>query len=205
VTLHDDIRDTADALCDSHMHREPIQYWDGNRNKKIRHHITVQPGLLAQLYQSVIPASSSAEPHAGGVPGSRPPLAVEALSRHDEISMAVLRWCTSLRLPTLVSVESNVRRLAAAAMSFDDDDARALLSEMRRWRNWCAVLTDWERIYRPAGIPCPVVDCGQVNMLRLNLTARTGMCRGCGATWSEDDGTIGVLAEYVVAVTNNAA
>jgi hypothetical protein len=202
VSLHDTIRDLADELTEPHMHSEPVPFWDNNRNRKFRRHITVQPGLIAQLYQSVMPASSSFEPHAGGVPGSRPPLAVEALSRHDEIAMAVLRWCTSLNLRTQVSVESNVRRLAARAQSFDDADARVLLSEMRQWRRWCAVLTGWESLYRPARVPCPVVDCGRTNTLRINLTAKTAMCQACGTTWSEDDGTIGILAGYIQAATS---
>jgi hypothetical protein len=202
VTLQETIRDLADELCDPHMHAEPVPYWDNNRNRKFRRHITVQPGLIAQLYQSVLPASSSGEPSAGGVPGSRPPLAVEALSRHDEIAMAVLRWCTSLKLRTQVSVESNVRRLAATAQSFDDEDARVLLSEMRQWRRWCAVLTGWENLYRPAGVPCPVVDCGRTNTLRINLTAKTAMCQACASTWSEDDGSIQVLGAYIRTMTS---
>lgn len=204
MSLYDAIRDLADDLTEPHMHSEPIKYWDGNRNKKFRWHVTVQPGLLAQLYQSVMPVSSSAEPHAGGVPGSRPPLAVEALSRHDEIAMAVLRWCTSLRLATRVSVESNVRQLAAAAQAFDDDDAKVLLSEMRQWRRWCAVLTGWESLYRPAGVACPIDSCGKTNTLRVNLTAKTAMCQACASTWSEDDGGIGVLASYIQTVTSGA-
>jgi hypothetical protein len=205
MTLHDAIRDLADELCDPHQHAEVIPFWDNNRNRKFRRHITIQPGLIQQLYQSVMPASSSAEPHAGGIPGSRPPLAVEALSRHDEIAMAVLGWCREYRLPTLVSVESNIRRLAAASQRFDDDDARGLLADLRQWRRWCAVLTGWESLYRPARVPCPVVDCGRTNTLRINLTAKTAMCHACAATWSEDDGTITVLAAYIETVTAGCA
>jgi hypothetical protein len=203
VTLLDQIRDVADALTEPHIHSEPVRYWDNNRNPKIRQHRTVQPGLLAQLYQSVIPVLSSAEPAAGGVPGSRPPLAVEALSRHDTIAMAVLRWCRSLNLTLRVSVESNVRALVGAAATMDNDTARALLSEMRQWLRWCNVLTGWERLYRPAGVTCPVVECGKLNSLRINLTSSTAMCQACGATWSGDDGTITVLGAHIRAVTNS--
>lgn len=198
------IADTADALTEPHIHTEPIPYWDTNRNRKVRRHQVVLPGLLAQVYQSVIPASSSGDAPAGGVPGSRPPLAVEALSMHDEICMAVLRWCTSLKLTTRVSAESNIRALVGAAGQFDDDTAAALLTELRQWKHWCAVFVGWEKLYRPAGIPCPVVDCGQTNTLRVNLTAYTAMCRACRATWAKDDddaGSIGVLADYIRART----
>lgn len=196
MSLLDDIRDVADALTEPHIHSEPIRTWV-NRNLKIRHHRTVQPGLLAQLYQAIVFVTSGFDGPAGSPPGSRPPLAVEALSRHDTISMAVLRWCTSLSLATRASAESNIRALVGAAASLDHDTARALLDEMRQWLRWCAVMTGWETIYRPAGVACPVVDCGQVNTLRINLTAKTAMCRACSATWSDDDGSVAVLADYI--------
>lgn len=205
MNLHDQIREVADALTEPHLHSEPVPFWDNNRNRKFRRHTTVQPGLIAQLYQSVIPVSSSAEPAGGGVPGSRPPLAVEALSRHDTIATAVLRWCRSLHITARVSVESNVRALVGVSAMFDDDTARVLLSELRQWQRWCSVLTGWENVYRPAGVPCPVVDCARVNTLRVNLTTKTAMCRACGAAWSGEEGSIGVLGDYIRMVTDRVA
>lgn len=196
MTVFDQITDVADTLTEPHIHAEPYTVWI-NRNRKTRHHRTVQPGLLAQLYQSVIPAWCSGEAPAGGVPGSRPPLAVEALSRHDEIAMAVLRWCTSLGIDSRVSAESNIRALVGATSRLDEDTARALLDEMRQWRRWCAVLTGWENLYRPAGVPCPIVGCGQTNTLRINLTAQTALCKACSSTWSAEDGSIVVLADII--------
>jgi hypothetical protein len=205
VNLLHQITETADALTEPTMNREPYAVWDGNRNRKIRHHITVQPGLLAQLYQSVIPASSSEQAPAGGVPGSRPPLAVEALSRHDQISMAVLRWCASLDLPARVSVESNVRALVGAAAKLDEDTAAAMLDEMRQWRSWCTVYLGWENIFRPAGVPCPLAGCGALGELRVNLTSATALCRSCSAAWTEADGSINLLAEYIRTRTERVA
>jgi hypothetical protein len=49
VTLLDQLRDVADQLTEPHIHSEPVTVWDVNRNRKIRQHRTVQPGLLAQL------------------------------------------------------------------------------------------------------------------------------------------------------------
>jgi hypothetical protein len=202
MNLFDQIADTADALTEPYLHSEPVTTWDKNRHRKTRRHTVVLPGLLAQLHQSVIPASSSGcDAPSGGVPGSRPPLAVEALSRHDEIAMAVLRWCTSLRLDTRVSVESNVRSLVGAAAGLDYDTAAVLLDEMRQWRRWCLVLTGWEQIYCPARVPCPIDGCGMYNTLRINLTNSTALCRACDAYWTsdaeEDAGAIGVLADYI--------
>jgi hypothetical protein len=167
VTLLDQLRDVADQLTEPHIHSEPVTVWDVNRNRKIRQHRTVQPGLLAQLYQSVMPVWSTAgDTGTGSVPGSRPPLAVEALSRHDEISQLILDWCRDQHLPLRNSPESNLRALLGAVPGMDDGEQRELLGMMRQWRRWCAVLTGWETIYRPAGIRCPVVACGQTNTLR---------------------------------------
>jgi hypothetical protein len=204
VTLLDQILAVADELTEPHLHREPYTTWV-NRNRKTSYHETVQPGLLAQLYQSVSPVSSNGEAPAGGVPGSRPPLAVEALSRHDEICMAVLRWCTSLRLDTRVSAESNIRGLVGAAGNLDQDTQAVLLAELRQWRRWAAVLTGWENLYRPARVPCPIVDCGKTNTLRINLTAQTALCQACSSTWSGDDGSIAVLADYIRRRTEKVA
>lgn len=206
MTLHDRILAAADALTEPYLHTEQVSVWV-NRNRKVYRHTVVLPGLLAQLHQSVIPVSSSAGAPAGGVPGSRPPLALEALSCHDEIVTAVAGWCRTLDITPRTSPESNIRALVGATVP--DDRVRPLLADMRRWQRWCAVLTGWESIYRPAGVACPVVDCGRVNTLRINLTAATAMCRGCGATWSDEDGTLGLLAEYIRAntdrVTQNAS
>ena len=203
----DQIIDTADALTEPHIHSEPVVTWTKARHRKVTQWRTVQPGLITQLYQSVFPASSGGDdPSTRGVPGSRPPLAVEALSRHDEIAMAVLRWCTSLRLETRVSVESNVRALVGAAAGMDTETMTALLDEMRQWRRWCLVSTGWEKVIAPHGVPCFIDGCGQRNTLRINLTNATGLCRACGAFWTkdaeEDAGAIGVLADYIRAYTN---
>lgn len=201
MTLLDDIRDVADDLTEPHIHSEPVRTWDGNRNAKIRHYRTVQPGLITQLHQSVIPTVSSREAFAASVPGSRPPLAVEALSRHDEIAMAVLHWHRQLGMVPRVGVESNIRALVGAVPKLDDDDQRELLRQMRRWRGWCAVLTYWENLYQPKGVPCPVVGCEQVSTLRINLTMKTAMCKACGSTWVEPDGSLQVLGEHIRSVT----
>lgn len=198
MTLLHQIVDTADVLTEPHLNREPIPYWDASRHRKVRHHDTVQPGLLAQLYQSVIPASSSSDgPSASSVPASRPPLAVEALSLHDEICMAVLAWCTDHGLPTRVSVESNVRALVGVAAELGDEHARLLLADLRRWRGWCNVYLGWDKIILPRGVWCPLPDCGQRNSLRINLTSATAMCRACRATWQRSDGSIDLLAAHI--------
>lgn len=199
MTLLDQISDIADELTEARQHREPYTVWDHNRHRKTRHHITIQPGLLAQLYQSVIPAWSTGEEPAGGVPGSRPPLAVEALSRHDEIAMAALGWCDRLGITGRVSVESNVRALVGGAGNLDRGQLAALHADMRRWRGWCNVYLGWEHVVRIAGVRCPLPDCSTLSSLRINLTNATAVCHHCGADWSAADGSITVLAAHIKA------
>jgi hypothetical protein len=189
------IAETADLLTDPRPHVERSKVWDSNRNAKWRVHKTVQPGLLAQLYESVIPGRGELDSR--GKPGSRPPLALEALSAHTVITIAVTRWCWSLHLDLRDTPESNIRALVGAAAILDDDTARTLYTEMRTWRRTCAVLTGWEQLWQPDKIPCPVVDCGTLNSLRVNLTTQTALCVACRASWDADDGTIGILADYI--------
>jgi hypothetical protein len=200
MTWQDDIRDNADALTDSYLHREPIHYWDHSRHRRIRHHITRQPGLLAQLHNAVTPTTTPADGQpGGGKPGSRPPLAIEALSTHDEITAAVRTWCTSIGLEIRPRVESNLRQLAAKAMSFDEPTAHLLISDLRRWRRWCLVMTGWEHVRRLRGVTCPHADCQTPDSIRVNLTTVTALCRACGQVWSEEDHTIGLLAQHATA------
>jgi hypothetical protein len=202
LSLLDAIREVADDLSEPHQHTERIRIWDGNRNPKYRTHTTTQPGLLRQLWECVHPAGTVAEGSIGGSFGSRPPLALEALSRHTVIGIAVLRWCRSLDLKVRKSVESNIRALVGAAGALDDDTARLLLAEMRQWRRWAAVLTGWEKVLTLYRVPCPV--CEQPGTLRINLTNATAMCRHCSSTWADDDGSIQVLARHVESYTSAA-
>lgn len=196
----DDIRDTADALTEPSIHREPIRYWDRNRNPRERFYQTVQPGLLTQLYQSVLPSwSASDAPVSGGHPGSRPPLAIEALSTYQEIAGLVDAWCATLGLHARGGAESRIRHLAGKAMSFDEVAGRTLLADLRRWRRWCLVMTGWEKVVALRQVPCPESGCGQPG-LRVNLTVGSAFCRSCGAAWARDDerlGSLDRLLDYV--------
>lgn len=196
---HDDLRDTADALTEPSIHRAPIPYWDKNKHRQIRHHQTVQPGLLTQLYQAVIPAASAPvddAPGAAGHPESRPPLAIEALSAHAEIAGHIRAWCADYGLTLRPTGESNLRQLTAKAMSFDEPTARTLLADLRRWRRWCLVMTGWEKVTDLRGASCP--ECSTVGSVRVNLTTSSALCRACPATWSHEDGNLGALARHVV-------
>lgn len=196
-----EIADVAGELADGRQHTERIPFWDGQRNKKYRTHTIVLPGLLAQLYESVIPSSAEAD-GARSHPASKPPLALEALSAHSWVVTAVTRWCWSLRIDLRDTVEGNVRALVGAAANLDSDTAHSLLSEMRSWRRRCAVMTGWERLYCPH-VPCPV--CEKVGTLRVNLSVKQAFCTNadCRADWSEE--TIGLLGEYIAGLGGGVA
>lgn len=200
MNLLDAITQVADDLTEPHQHREPYHVWTGSRNKQIRHHITTMPGLLAQLRDSITPVGGIGQGHS--VPNSRPPLALEAVSRYLVISNGVNRWTWSLKLQWRGTVESSIRQLVGHAPSLDPDVARQLLAEMREWRRWCCVYTGWERLYRPANVPCPV--CAALNTLRINLTNKTAACTACRAGWSEDDGSIYVLGDHIKVASERA-
>lgn len=195
MTWQDDIRDTADALTDSYIHRAVTHTWDHNRKKKTRYWQTVQPGLLAQLYDAVHPTTTPADGCGNAnKPGSRPPLALEALSVYDAITTAVRDRCLELGVALQPTVESNLRRLAGKAMSFDDTTGRHLLADLRRWQRHCLVMTGWHHVRRLRGVTCPT--CREPDRIRVNLTTRTAMCPSCGTAW--DEGDMHALADHAL-------
>ncbi|WP_328382957.1 hypothetical protein OHQ88_10625 [Micromonospora zamorensis] len=192
------IVDLADELTEPHQHVERFAVWDDNRNKKIRTHVTIQPGLLAQLHDSVSePISEDGGVGTRRPPASRPPLALEALSKHTAIVIGVTRWCWSLRLDLRDTAESNIRAIVGKAPELDDDTRQTLLTELRQWRRWCAVLTGWENDLFAPRVPCPV--CEKVGTLRVNLKAKAAFCNNmdCLAGWSDEDGSLYVLADHI--------
>lgn len=207
-----DILEAADALTDGRQHTERVAYFDHNRNRKFRTHKVILPGLLAQLYESVIPSGGGEggpRPH----PGSRPPLALEALSTHTVITIAVAKWCWDLRVEMRDTVESSIRAVVAAVPLEDTPTQHRLRADLRRWRTWCAVMTGWERVDTYPAAVCPV--CGKQGSLRVNLTAERGYCTNqdpgpdgrliCGSTWSMVDGSLVVLGNHIKSSQGAAA
>ncbi|MFG2165533.1 DUF7341 domain-containing protein [Micromonospora chersina] len=193
----------AEALCDPRHHVERIPYWDTNRNKKHREWRTTQPGLLRQLHDSATDPVRSLEGGRRPHPGSRPPLALEALSTHTAITAYAARWCWSLKLDLRDTTEENIRALTGKAPALDDDDLALLASDVRQWYRWASVATGWiAPLYQPH-VPCPA--CQTVGKLRVNLTAQAAHCRNCQATWASDDGSLYKLGDYVQQHTDRKA
>lgn len=200
-----DLAALAEELCDPRQHVERVWDRDAHRNKRLRcAYVTTQPGLLAQLAEAVTEASSSPEDGGGhSVPGSRPPGAWEAMARHSAITVAAARWCWSLKVEQRESVEGNIRALVGAAAQLDSDALAALVAEARGWRHAAAVMTGWASPSFTPQVACPVVDCGRVNTIRVNLDRRLALCSACESRWSDEDedGSFAVLARYVEAAT----
>lgn len=194
----------AEELCDPRQHIERIHDRDKHRNKRLRRAwVTTHPGLLRQLAEAVTESTATSGDGGRSVPSSRPPGAWEAMSRHSAITIAVFRWCWSLRLEQRDTVEGNIYALVGAAAGMDDDDRRALLGDMRSWRHQAAVMTGWASASFVPQVACPIVDCGRMNTLRINLDRRLALCTGCEARWDDEDqeGSFAVLASYVEGAT----
>lgn len=194
-----DLRDTADLLTDPRHHREPRYGLDAHRHKVVvGHHVTTQPGLLAQLAAMAYPGTSGDDIDGGGgqsVPGSRPPGDLAAISAWVAISIATVRWCNSLRLDIRDTVESNIRQMVATVVSREDRDTQiTLLSELRSWRHQCETITGWSTRAGELQQPCP--HCGE-RQLRVKPEGPTARCLACGVQWDSD--TVGVLARVLEA------
>lgn len=198
----------AEELVDARQHHEPIYVWTpGRHRKKTGEHITIQPGLLAQLrdaiYEGPAAAYNIGYQAQSAPPGSKPPLLLEALAHHIAITMAANRWIWDLRATNHGAAEANIRTLVGAAASIDDDARRALASDMRRWRNWAAVSTGWANPPMTPRVPCPNPECGQTSSLRILPERKAAHCTKCGNVWDDTDGTIEALAQWVTHHSDN--
>lgn len=190
-----DLRETADLLTDPRHHREPRYGLQGHHRVIIGHHITTQPGLLQQLADMAYPGASEDEDSGGGrsVPESRPPGDVDAISAYVVITLAVARWCWSLKLDLRDSVESNLRQAVATVIGREDRDTQiALLGEMRTWRNQCETITGWKEGAKQLKEPCP--HCGE-RQLRVKHEGPTARCYACHVEWGPE--ALGVLGRVL--------
>jgi hypothetical protein len=203
TTLLVDIAALAEELADPRQHTEPLPEWDTSRNRTVRKvYITTVPGLLEQLREAVYPGNTTQDGNGPrGIPMSRPPLLIEALSRDVQIGLAISGWISNLGLENRFQREANVRALVGAAPHLEHDQLADLRTDLRRWRNWAAVLTGWALPPLTPHVPCPEIDCGTVGALRIILDRRSGYCSACSAVWDDRDSSINVLANYIQAET----
>lgn len=197
------VADAADALTNPIQVREPIHYWDVNRNRKVKYYEHRLPSLLDQLHNAVIPGEAYVEDDGGHIhrtPRSIPPARLEAINAIIQIEAGAAQWVRRSNLALRPSVASNVRAMVSAAQ-VDSDTAELILIDLRRWYGWAATLTGWERpAWRPAAA-CPI--CDTRGTLRVRLDRSTAVCVACGAAWTPVN--IGLLAEHVRQVAEAAA
>jgi len=195
------LADAVDALTNPIRVREPIHYWDANRNRKVRFYDHTLPSLLDQLAAAVIPGEVYVEDDGGHVhraPQSIPPARLEAINALIQIEAGAALWCVRISLKLREDAQRNLRALVGAQT--DSDTAGAILTDVRRWYGWAATLTGWERPPWRPNVPCPA--CEQKG-LRIHLARQTASCVDCGAAWTPD--TIGILGDYVTGLTTAGA
>lgn len=200
-----DLAAVISRLTQPYTHTERVRTgWDHNRHPIYGTHTTKHPGLLAQL-RLIYDAAPIGDDNGGpSTPlGSRPPLAIDALSLHIAIAGAINRWSRSLELPYQSTIEAQACGLVGAAPHLDHDTLRTLLDEARTWQRRADILTGWTSPPYAPRIPCMADGCTARSGLRLHADTRTGMCTTCGATWTDQDGGFSRLVEHVR--TNAAA
>lgn len=192
----------AEELCDPRQHTERIFGWTRQRNRKvIRMHTTIQPGLVAQLRDAVhTPAAIDAADQGprGRSEGSRPPLQLEALARLIDITTGSNEWVHHTRLTHRGHIEPNIRALVGNAPRLDHDQQHNLLTDLRRWRGWAAVMSGWALPPYQPHVPCPNPECGK-HGLRIIAERQTATCSECRHIWDDTDGSIRMLARYIAA------
>jgi hypothetical protein len=191
------IADAVDALTNPIQVREPVYYWDDNRNRKVRYHRHTLPSLLDQLAAAVLPGEVYVEDegHVRRTPSSCPPARLEAINACLIIEAGAALWMVRTGLTMRETADRNLRALVGATV--DSDTSRDILADLRRWYGMAATLTGWERPpWRPSA-PCPI--CDHNGGLRVRLDRQTANCVECGEAWTPD--TIGLLAQYVAGIT----
>jgi hypothetical protein len=153
-------------------------------------HVVRIPGLIEQLYAAAFDPSMHLEEGGNRVkPKSKPPVAIEAMSRFQDIDRAARRWVRSVKVEEHVEVDRNIRELVSAAagqrgyLAWDDETMEALLLEMRQWRRWAAVLTGWESPPKRPYIKCPC--CSGISTIWVNMSVGSAYCSGCLFTWDD--------------------
>lgn len=187
------VADAADSLTNPIRVREPIPYWDGNRNRKIRFHEHTLPSLLDQLAAAIMPGEVYVEDDGGHMhrtPRSIPPARLEAIHALMSIEAGAAIWCTRMTLHLREDAAGNIRALVGSRLTSDDADE--LLSDLRHWYGWAATLTGWRRPPWTPQSPCPFCN---DRALRVRLDTKTAMCVSCRESWTET--SIGLLADYL--------
>jgi len=182
----------VDALTRDRRTVEHVTGWTKSRNRTTRQHAVVHPPLLAALAAAAHPARRGGESGARQVPGSRPPVNLDAVDRLREIEREIWKWRQTAQIAA-AAPDAALRMLDGQAALLDADALAQLAADARRWQVWAETTTgERQRPWSPDA-PCPV--CDQRHGLRVALLEQRAYCRHCEAWW--DDSTLGLLAAHV--------
>lgn len=177
----------ADELTEPHVHIERVPIWDRNRNRKFREHRSTIPGLLQQLYDAAVdPVGKAGEVVSHAKLQSRPPLAVATLSMYFEVCAGVQARVVGLGIDPRPTPESNIRAVVGMVGRLPDEVLTAILTELRTWRRWCAVMTGWQSstTFRPR-VHCP--SCLAWHKVVVSTEKAMAVCSKCTCSWEGSD------------------
>jgi hypothetical protein len=192
------LADDVQELTDKREHTEPRWTWTRKRNRKLEKHITQVPSLLDQLRD--LSADPVAEEGSGtrSIPESRTPEGSRAFELLLTIEAGTAWWVSvAFRKPLRPQVEDNLAALVGCATSTElqADTLARIAADVASWRRRAEEVTGWRDPARQPYVRCPT--CNRLGSLRVDLSERHARCVGCKSTWSEAEGTIGLLAEHI--------
>lgn len=195
--LLDQLHAAVDALTRPRRTVEHVQGWTAARNRTTVQHAVVHPPLLTALAAAAYPAQRGGG--ARSVPGSRPPVNLDAVDRLQQIEREIWKWRQTAEIDAAGSM-ATLKGLAGHASRLDAEALACLAGDARRWVVWAETTTgERQRPWSPDA-PCPV--CDQRHGLRVALLEQRAYCRLCEASW--DDMTIGLLAAHVARTSERA-
>lgn len=187
-----ELSEAIDTLTREHTTTEHVPYWDPQRHRKYREHLVTHPPLLRALLGAIVPSMTGDEPGGRQVPGSRPPLRIEAIDLYERIKAGA----TDLVPPgeaTHTSLTERIRSLSTRAAHLEAHRLSEAVAAVQGWVTQAEVITGARKpLFRPDA-PCPV--CDRRHGLRVDVDNKRGYCKWCASDWTEE--TIGVLGAHV--------
>lgn len=120
--------------------RDPLGPWKGRTfDQRTGHHLTREAGLLTQLDQAAMPGGGAREDEASpSKPTSRPPVTGAFELSCDVVVGASklrrdLRTATGRTLGRRQHVADDLREIVGLVPELDDDTARGVLRQVRKW------------------------------------------------------------------------
>lgn len=175
---------------------EAVSYWDKARHRKWRTHVVDHPPLLIALERAVVPGHGASGEHGvRRVPGSRPPLRLDAIDAQATIYGAVRVWVKRVDATSRGGVGADLALLAGLALTLPLVRLERLSKDAQGWVSLTRVLIGEESPSTALYAPC--LTCDAIGGLRVRWQSQTAGCVKCGAGWRADDGSLTLLAEHV--------